>query len=408
MKILFISSFPPSKHNLGVPSSLNYYLIKNKPSYVKVIDLLYVEGFETMESQFKNDLYKIFRKVYKIKLRYSDIIFYKVLDFFKIKHAFYGSAYRCLPRKELKNKIIKKYDFIWIYPCVMYPWKQLVSPGQRCLITTPDCSLLHYELALKNYPKGTPIRSNLKKDPQIRNLDDLYNQSLFRENEIAHSNSIIHVVGIDDLKRYNTINPIKTDIFFSPHPVSDFKKKNNYFQNNKISVLISGTNHSIYNGDYIDRVIKVILQNSKELSEKISITFLGKHFEENILALQGENFDVEHLKWVDSYEDEIIKHDIHLFALQLGTGTKGKVLCSMASGLICVGNKYAFENIIVDDDLLINFTNENDIFDILKNITENKEYYVKNALKIQKQVIENHGSKKSAKIFWNKLKEFNL
>jgi glycosyltransferase involved in cell wall biosynthesis len=288
----------------------------------------------------------------------------------------------------------------------MYPWKQLVSASQRCMITTPDCSLLHYELALKIYPKSTQIRSKLNKDPQIKNLDALYNQSLFRENEIAYSKSIIHVVGVEDLKRYNTINPNKTDVFFSPHPISDFKKKSNYFQNNKISVLISGTNHSIYNGDYIDKVIKVILKNSKELSEKISITFLGKNFEENITALIAENFDVEHLRWVDSYEDEIIKHDIHLFALQLGTGTKGKVLCSMASGLICVGNKYAFENIIVDDDLLINFKNENDFLDILKNIDKNKKYYIKNALKIQKQVIKNHSSERSAKIFWNKLKEF--
>jgi len=65
MKVLLISAFPPSKHNLGVPSALPYYLTKYPPPNFQ-IDLIYYEGFEKMEYLFKEDLNNIFKKVTKI------------------------------------------------------------------------------------------------------------------------------------------------------------------------------------------------------------------------------------------------------------------------------------------------------------------------------------------------------
>lgn len=41
------------------------------------------------------------------------------------------------------------------------------------------------------------------------------------------------------------------------------------------------------------------------------------------------------------------KHDIQVNAIDVGTGTKGKVLDGIANGLLIIGTPYALENISV-------------------------------------------------------------
>ena len=51
----------------------------------------------------------------------------------------------------------------------------------------------------------------------------------------------------------------------------------------------------------------------------------------------------------DMYADEIKLHDIQLFPISVGSGTKGKVLAALSMGLLCVGSKIAMENIFIKD-----------------------------------------------------------
>lgn len=404
MKVLLISAYPPSPHNIGFPSALPFYLAKNTPDFIKSIDLMYFEGHDDKRSYYEEPIKKVFSKIYFHKINRLKLIKYKLMDIFGLSHNFKGAAYRCLPSNNLFSEL-EEYDLFWIYPCVLFPWAERLKEKGKVLITTPDCSLLHYELAIKTFKKGSTVRKLCSNDKQVNNLDNLYSDSLFRENELVNSNHILHVVGKDDKKRYSALNPRKENVFFNIHPLYEFKKKVK-LNEKKLSILISGNNNSIYIGDLADRILNLIIENNIFFMDKIKISILGKKFDTIISKLEKSNIEVNQIGWVDSYEDEIIKHDIHLFPIIIGTGTKGKVLCSLASGLICIGNKYAFENIYVGDNKLLHYKDEYEAIDLLKVVIKSKFKFFKDAMKISKEVIKNHGEKRVGKMFWNNVKNF--
>jgi hypothetical protein len=64
----------------------------------------------------------------------------------------------------------------------------------------------------------------------------------------------------------------------------------------------------------------------QELAASYSITFLGKGWDFAVTQLRNVGYDSQRLGFVDVYLDEIIKYDIQLTPISVGTGTKGKVL----------------------------------------------------------------------------------
>jgi hypothetical protein len=50
-----------------------------------------------------------------------------------------------------------------------------------------------------------------------------------------------------------------------------------------------------------------------------------------------QDMNLNDLGFVDVYLDEIIKYDIQLTTISVGTGTKGKVLDALANGLMVMG-----------------------------------------------------------------------
>lgn len=63
--------------------------------------------------------------------------------------------------------------------------------------------------------------------------------------------------------------------------------------------------------------------------------------------LVANGYEVECKSWVEVYAGEVIKHDIQLFPISVGSGTKGKVLDALSMGLLCIGSEIAMENIYV-------------------------------------------------------------
>jgi UDP-N-acetyl-D-mannosaminuronate dehydrogenase len=64
------------------------------------------------------------------------------------------------------------------------------------------------------------------------------------------------------------------------------------------------------------------------------MTFLGKGWDFAVTQLRNVGYDSQRLGFVDVYLDEIIKYDIQLTPISVGTGTKGKVLDALANGLM--------------------------------------------------------------------------
>jgi hypothetical protein len=87
----------------------------------------------------------------------------------------------------------------------------------------------------------------------------------------------------------------------------------------------------------------------QELAAYYSITFLGKGWDFAVTQLRDVGYESQRLGFVDVYLDEIIKYDIQLTPISVGTGTKGKVLDALANGLMVIGTPYAMENIAVEN-----------------------------------------------------------
>jgi len=405
MKVLLISAFPPSKHNLGVPSALPYYLTKYPPPNFQ-IDLIYYEGFEKMEYLFKEDLNNIFKKVTKIS-KTPGYIYYplRLIQKLNIFKNLSGTSLKHIPGvKQLKEIEALNYDLIWIYPHTLYSWNRKFKQC-RVVVTGPDCSSLHYELMSKIYSKGSiEFQGPMLENYHVRNLLDLKNNAYQVDKRWSNSTALIHVVGEDDRKMYEKLGA-GNHCFYCRHPYFDYSDVINDISNinGKLTVLITGVNHSIYIGNYLDRIIQLIVIN-QHLSKYYKFSFLGNGFENNQEKLSAAGYETSLCTWTNKYNDFISKANVQLFPIVLGTGTKGKVLSALVSGLLCIGTKYAFENIHINnqtDCILID--NDMDVIFALERIINEKNDYSAMAKRGAQNVLFEHSPQETAKDFWEHL-----
>lgn len=410
MKVLLISAFPPSKHNIDRPSALPFYLSKYSPPHVQ-IDLIYYEGYENKEYLFVDDLSSVYKNITKVK-RSPKLLYYflRLLQKFSVVDRIAGTDVRYIPtKKHLKHVRKENYDLVWFYPHTVFAWYAKLKPYiTHALVTGPDCSYLHYQLVSEVYKKG----SSEYKKPMLNNAHVLKIESLKAnakkiDTRWSRSKALIHVVGKDDCGMYKELGA-NGHVFFSSHPYSEYRiiKTDIAEEKGKLKVLITGVNHSIYIGTFLDRIINQLV-NNKHLSDTYKFCFLGKGFDDCNLLLQEAGFESSLTKWVDSYEAFISEGNIHLFPIILGTGTKGKVLTSLATGLLCIGNKYAFENIAIDtenDCLFIN--NEYDAIAAFQKITTNREMFSLMAKRAAQKVRNAHSFQETGRLFWDEVKNY--
>ena len=92
-------------------------------------------------------------------------------------------------------------------------------------------------------------------------------------------------------------------------------------------------------------------------------------------SLKNCGYNVEVKSWVDVYADEVKRHDIQVFPISVGSGTKGKVLDALSMGLLCIGTEVAMENIYVKDrQSCFIYKRAEDIVSILNEIFEKRQW----------------------------------
>ena len=97
-----------------------------------------------------------------------------------------------------------------------------------------------------------------------------------------------------------------------------------------------------------DYAFQVFLDN-KEFINHYEITFLGKDWDNWCKQLKECGYNSQHVRFAPDYIEELVKHDIQLSPISVGTGTKGKVLDAFANGLMVIGTPFALENIQVEN-----------------------------------------------------------
>ena len=391
MRICMITTMTPTSENIRGTSALPYHLLAGRDINISVEIYTFNNNGITDHKvrQVEKELGvaiklvplpKWFRLVFKLHL-----LFIRLFLKYPIHH------YIKLPKETVKDIVSKRPDVIWVYG---EEWSRVTKQfdGFRRIHTMPDSEALYYYRMLGQ----RFVTQNWKR--YLRCVL-MYPKFLALERDYSTDKTIIyHLVGKEDADFLKKMNPgIQAHFIRHPHyNVFDC----NYtieFHRPKIRLLIAGR-YDYYMQQTADELMPYLIDNNIRLKNAYIITFLGKGWEMHVESLKDAGYDVNHITFAQNYIEEIVKHDIQLTPITIGTGTKGKVLDALANGLLVLGTPFAMENIAVEHNKsCIIWHHASELPNILIDIMENRNRYELIASAGRNSVLTEHNPLKIAK-----------
>lgn len=396
IRIALVSGMMPTPTNMSGPSALPFQLISHRPPNIdldiftlnsnRIPDNLIAKYEEMMHCTVKvvvpNKLFLVCKK--------SRIFQYAVAS---LKGMPIESTIKL--NRKLREHINSQYDYAWIYPHYLIGIaSQLTLPT---IVTGPDSSALDHFRCMKD-------EGSLKLMGEIR-IKRYERWALNLESNWAKKkNVILHFVGREDCSYYLKRNPNGKG-FYLTHPSNmhnGIAQREYSPNNNPIDIIIAGHLDRTTKTDS-DVIISLLCKYSETLNKKYELTFLGKGWEEKTNMLHQKGYKVQQKKWVNDYFEELRQHDIQLFPISTGVGTKGKVLDALCAGIVCVGSDYAFENINLKDGFsAFYYKNPNTISQLLIYIYDNRSKLSEIASNGHQLVVREHSQAKIAEEFFGK------
>ncbi len=368
MKVIFITPVTPYKENMGGPSGHPYALmIERDPS-------IEIEIYSFNNNHFSSTQIAEVERELNVKIHLLKKPSW-VQWILKFHLAFircflkYPINYYIRISKNIVNEInIKHPDLLWVYS---QEFSGIIKQfkGNNILFTVPDCYSLHWYRSLgKLY-----TLKNVKL--YVKNVINYYQHYRMESNYECSPNIRFHLVGEEDVKFLKEICP-KANAQFYRHPHYEVYQpaKVIKFSSPKIKLLIAGR-YDLYSYQAADEIIQMFCLHPEILND-YELTFLGKGWEHSIELLKSHGCQINLITFVPDYIEEIVKHDIQLNPLSLGTGTKGKVLDAITNGLLEIGTYYALENIAVENNVsCIQYDNIEQLMNVLHDIPLHREKY---------------------------------
>lgn len=291
-----------------------------------------------------------------------------------------------------KDTIIRKNpDGIWIYGEELSNVSRQLDVFKR-VHTLPDCeSLYYYRMLGKRFAMQDRKRywRSVFMYPKFLNMERCFDTS---------SNIHYHLVGEADVRFLKEIIPgIQAHFLRHPHYQLADPPKDIAFSS-KIKLLIAGQ-YNLYMQQDADELINCLCSSrcTEDLKEHYVITFLGKGWEIHVRHLEEAGYEVHHIRFAPNYIEEIIKHDIQITPISIGTGTKGKVLDAIANGLLVIGSWYALENIAVEHDVsCLQYRTVDEVISMLRKIYLCPSHYEEIAQSGRKSVLCFHDGELTA------------
>lgn len=106
-------------------------------------------------------------------------------------------------------------------------------------------------------------------------------------------------------------------------------------------ILLSNCWDKKYAGNHTDLILRSVADNSSARSQQYIVH--GK--DAPVKWFLDNNISYSHIEWVDDYAGLLRSIDVQIFPIAIGTGTKGKVLSALASGVVSIGSAESFANI---------------------------------------------------------------
>lgn len=381
MNIVLITQITPTEDNFNGPSALMYHLLLHRASDISVC-IFTTNSNQVTDQEIDSIARKMNAKIEVFSTKKKSRLFAKQ----KVAHIFAKLKGEIeipirytekLPVWVLDKIQSIKPDFIWLYPHNCLGFIQQLD-GYKMVVTGPDCASLHLSRALRD---SFVFRNNADVSLSWNELILNY------ERELAKKQVLIHLVGQTDVDYFRCLSGNDNAVFF-PHPHYNLANKVIDLQNkSKIKVVLSGK-PDIYTNTDVNEFMRLLLTSTdKLLKDRFEYTFLGKMWTPYVDKLVGAGYEVKQIGWVDNYIESLAEYDVQIFPISVGSGTKGKVLDALSTGLVSIGSDYAFENIAVEDgESCCVYKRCSEILDFLKKIAECPSEYEKMADLGRKQV----------------------
>lgn len=337
MNIFLFTNFTPTRDNYRGPSAMMYHLFKNRPSSYNILifstnsNNVSIEKIKEINKELNTKIHILKDTLYNFLHRRET--FQELRIRLGIDSSYNISNYK-LSNQSLCTIEQFKPDIVWIYG-EMHTKVIMQLSKYRLLVAGYDCFALHYNRLFKD--AYCFINKDYYKKALIR-----YKIALKRELDLKAIPCTYYDVGIEDRNMFETITGRK-DAKFYPHPHFSKYPKNINFEKEKLSILISGKLDE-YTWSDAHKAIEAFIKNL-QLITKYTIYILGKGWEKLASSLTDAGYEVHLKTWVNNYSEEISKYDIQIFPISVGSGTKGKVLDALCTGLLCIGSEIAMENI---------------------------------------------------------------
>lgn len=381
MNIVLITQITPTEDNFNGPSALMYHLLLHRASDISVC-IFTTNSNQVTDQEIDSIARKMNAKIEVFSTKKKSRLFAKQ----KVAHIFAKLKGEIeipirytekLPVWVLDKIQSIKPDLIWLYPHNCLGFIQQLD-GYKMVVTGPDCASLHLSRALRD---SFVFRNNADVSLSWNELILNY------ERELAKKQVLIHLVGQTDVDYFRCLSGNDNAVFF-PHPHYNLANKVIDLQNkSKIKVVLSGK-PDIYTNTDVNEFMRLLLTSTdKLLKDRFEYTFLGKMWTPYVDKLVGAGYEVKQIGWVDNYIESLAEYDVQIFPISVGSGTKGKVLDALSTGLVSIGSDYAFENIAVEDgESCCVYKRCSEILDFLKKIAECPSEYEKMADLGRKQV----------------------
>lgn len=390
-KIVLLSLSTPTYNNIRGASALPYHLINCYPDQI-VTDVYSFNINNIDEKQISTNETNLKTKIHILKFpRWMKWMQKLQLSFIRLFLSRPYLSFLHINKSLIDDIVNVNPDIIWIYGEEI---SLLAShfPKIKCIVTMPDCeSLFYYRMIGLSW--------NNRNFRKLLRYTFAYWQYGRMERMNNLSNVKYHFVGKADADFYILLNP-NSNVRYLPHPHYDYKDRVISFHKPKIKVLFAGR-YDLYCKHGSDMVLNALISHANDFRKEYEITFLGKDWDVWKNKLDDAGYKVNHINYAPDYIEELHQHDIQINAIDVGTGTKGKVLDAFANGLLVIGTPFALENIETDDSSSIRFSTPDEFVTTLYDIPRNVYKYEQIAEYGRKNVLKHHNRQFISKQLFN-------
>ncbi len=382
MRLVLVSLSTPTYNNVRAASALPYHLISALKSnlgaeveiYSYNINGLSAEDIKKVELELGCIIHLLEKPRWIKWLMALHLMFLRIF----LRYPLYSY---CKLSKDCVNEIKKSNPSrVWIYGEELAGLTKSFS-NLKCIVTMPDCESLYYYRMLRQ-PWAT------KKLFEVLKYSFAYWQYKSLEIKNSYKDVLYHFVGKADSDFFKSMNKQVSTLFLR-HPLYAFNKEKEITFHQPLIKLIFTGRYDIYCKHGSDDFLSALAESN--LSSYYEITFLGKGWEEWNKKLNSTGYISNHILFAPDYIVELQKHDIQVNAIDVGTGTKGKVLDGIANGLLVIGTQAALENISVcDRESCVIVSTGEEFVRSLEGIRKNIYYFECIAEKGQNEVITKH------------------